>query len=550
MARVQVEMDRLHRELQRIVGENRLSISEADLEPYSRDMWPRLLLAERDGVRPSSFPHAVVWPETQREVAAIVRLANQLKLPIIPYGGGSGVCGGAVPISGGVTIDLKRMNRFLALDRASMTVTVEAGMNGERFERELNHRGYTAGHFPSSIYCSTVGGWVACRAAGQMSTKYGKIEDRVAGLTMVTGLGEIVRTDGFTRAHRGPNWTQLIVGSEGTLAVITRVRLRVAQVPALRIFRGFEFENVESGLEGIRAVMQKGLRPAVVRLYDEFDSFVHMFSKSDEDSRSGTETGAQSGALPPLPGPHPTQPSSIFARAKGFLGKEGSFVGALKKEALSLALSRPKITNRVASRFTESFSRKGCLMVIGLEGAAIRTETEAKLTFGELERAGGEDLGEEPGRRWFENRYSVSYGMSRVFREGAFVDTMEVASTWERLPDLYRAVQAAISNHAFVMAHFSHAYTEGCSIYFTFIANRETRGESETLYDEIWQDALKATISAGGAISHHHGVGLLKGAWMKAEHREAMAILTGLKRSLDPNNIANPGKLGLPRSGQ
>ena len=137
--------------------------------------------------------------------------------------------------------------------------------------------------------------------------------------------------------------------------------------------------------------------------------------------------------------------------------------------------------------------------------------------------------------------------MSKVFREGAFVDTMEVAATWERLMDLYTAVREAISRHAVVMAHFSHAYPSGCSIYFTFVAHSDSRIGSERVYDAIWRDGLSAATRVGGTISHHHGVGLLKSAHMAGEHREAMTILRGLKQALDPDGIMNPGKLGLDR---
>src|SRR5690606_10028689 len=143
----------------------------------------------------------------------------------------------------------------------------------------------------------------------------------------------------------------------------------------------------------------------------------------------------------------------------------------------------------------------------------------------ELERAGATDLGEEPGRHWLEHRYDVSYKMSPVFRAGMFVDTMEVASTWERLLDLHRAVRHAIGQHAVVMAHFSHAYEEGCSIYFTFVARADDPRAAERTYDAIWRDGMAAASRVGGTISHHHGIGLLKGPAMSAEHREAMAIL-------------------------
>jgi alkyldihydroxyacetonephosphate synthase len=189
-------------------------------------------------------------------------------------------------------------------------------------------------------------------------------------------------------------------------------------------------------------------------------------------------------------------------------------------------------------------------MIIGLEGARIRTEVEAALTFHELEAAGAQDRGEDPGWAWLRHRYAVSYRMSPIFRDGAFVDTMEVASSWEQLLDLYHSVRAAISRHAVVMAHFSHAYPDGCSIYFTFAATASDVASAQRLYDSIWRDGLEATTRVGGTISHHHGVGLLKAAYMAGEHREAMAIFEAAKASLDPDNIMNPGKMGLRDSAE
>src|SRR5689334_24565063 len=277
-----VDPDRIRKELEAIVGPRRVSLRAVDLDTYSRDMWPRLLFARREGELPAPLPDAVVWPESAREVATIVRAARAMKVPVIPYGGGSGVCGGVVPIRGGITIDLKRMQALRAVRGDELIADVEAGLSGERFERELARRGFTFGNFPSSIYCTTVGGWLATRAAGQLSTKYGKVEDRVAGLTVVTGRGEVIETDGPHRALRGPSWTQLVLGSEGTLGVITSARLRVAPAPQLRVFRGFEVDRVETGVQAIRRVLQRGLRPAVVRLYDELDTLLSSMSSHEE----------------------------------------------------------------------------------------------------------------------------------------------------------------------------------------------------------------------------------------------------------------------------
>jgi alkyldihydroxyacetonephosphate synthase len=548
----------LGRDLEKLLGDRRVSARESDLTTYSRDMWPRLLLAIREGVPLPHAPHFVVWPEDVREVVAIVKLARQHGVPIVPYGGGSGVCGGVVPLHGGVTVDVKRMTAMSPIDRDEMVCDVEAGLNGERFERALAERGYTLGHFPSSIYCSTVGGWLATRAAGQMSTKYGKIEDRVAGVSIVTGRGELIETDELARASSGPNWTQLVVGSEGALGIITSARLRVSLAPELRVLRGFELQDVAQGVEAIRRVMQRGLRPAVVRLYDQVDTFVHSLGARGPNGEAG-DAAPDRTRFAPVPKPGGGALPGIHRRPAdaddgGFLGRVfGSLVAgdargsrrAVQRTLVAAALDRPRLLNAVAGAIAERLTRRGCLLIIGLEGSRIRTEIEAGLTFAEIEHAGGKDLGEEPGRAWFEHRYSVSYNMSKAFAGGAFVDTMEVASTWERLLDMYDAVRAAIARHAAVMAHFSHAYSEGCSIYFSFMGHGATQRDAERIYDAIWRDGLAAASRAGGTISHHHGVGLLKAPMMASEHRDALELFRALKRTFDPEGIMNPGKLGL-----
>ena len=515
-----------------------------DLDTYARDMWPRLLLAYREGIPPAHRPHAVVWPEHVREVVAIVRLARELGMPIVPYGGGSGVCGGAVPLHGGITIDTKRMQQLRSVRSDELICDVEAGLSGERFERELERRGYTFGHFPSSIYCSTVGGWLATRAAGQLSTKYGKVEDRVAGLSVVTGRGELIETDGPNRALRGPSWSQLILGSEGTFGIITSARLRVSPAPQLRVFRGFEVDDVHAGTEAIRRVLQKGLRPAVVRLYDELDTLINSFGHGDEGAAAFDPRAPvppiQTGALPAWPTPQPPKHDGLVDRLLGVARGKG-----LRGSAMKMALGRSELVNRVFGTVAEKVARRGCRLIIGLEGARIRTEVEAELTFAELEAAGARDKGEDPGWAWLRHRYAVSYRMSPVFRDGAFVDTMEVASSWERLMDLYHSVRAAIGHHAVVMAHFSHAYADGCSIYFTFAGYAPEHAAAERLYDAIWRDGLEAATRVGATISHHHGVGLLKAPFMAGEHREAMAIFEAAKTSLDPDGVFNPGKMGL-----
>jgi alkyldihydroxyacetonephosphate synthase len=377
---------------------------------------------------------------------------------------------------------------------------------------------------------------------------------------VVTGRGEVIETDGPSRALRGPSWTQLMLGSEGTLGVITSARLRISPAPQLQMFRGFEVEDIPSGLAAIRRVLQKGLRPAVVRLYDELDTLINALGHHDEPEPEPVVTAprppVETGALPAWPGPPPAEPDGVVARLRALTrGKHppgGSAPGlprdrlaTLRKAATHAALGQSQLVNRLVGAVAEKIARRGCRLIIGLEGARIRTEVEAALTFHELEAAGARDKGEEPGWAWLRHRYAVSYRMSPVFRDGAFVDTMEVAASWERLMDLYHSVRAAIGRHAVVMAHFSHAYADGCSIYFTFVGTADDAAAAERLYDAIWRDGLEATTRVGGTISHHHGVGLLKAPYMAGEHREAMAIFEAAKTALDPDGILNPGKMGL-----
>lgn len=544
MVNARVELAEVVRALSAVVGDLRVSTRFGDRATYARDMWPRLLLAVRAGQSAEHPPDVVVWPETAQEISEIIGVARRLRIPVIPYGAGSGVCGGAVPIRGGISLDVKRLDRILDIDAQRLTVTAECGLNGERLERALAQRGLTLGHFPSSIYCSTLGGWLAARSAGQMSTKYGKIEDMALSVTAVTGRGEEITTGRHGRAHVGPDWTQLLIGSEGTLAVLTQATLRVRPAPEERLLRGFEFPNPAAGLEGIRRVLQRGLRPAVVRLYDEFDSWMALRG-GDHKTDVRAPIGPSAGALPSLAGaPAELADDGLAGRLRSLLPGHGKRRG-LTRDILATALERPRMLNALVELGAQRLGRRGCLLIIGVEGDRLRAEVEAKLVFAELERAGGKDLGEEPGKRWLRKRYAVSYKMSKMFEAGAFVDTMEVAATWERLLDLYDGVRTAIGRHAFVMAHFSHAYSEGCSIYFTFAGHAPTRQAAERKYDALWRDGLTAAARAGGTISHHHGVGLMKGPFMAEEHRDSMALYEALKQTFDPDGILNPGKMGL-----
>ena len=454
--------------LKALFGEH-VSARETDRVIYHRDLYPGAQLTVREG-EIGVKPDAVVWPETVQDVAALLRLANEWRFAVIPYGAGSSVVGGTMPLRGGVMCDLKRMNRVVLLDEKSLLITAEAGIIGEDLERKLNASGYTLGHFPSSIYCSTLGGWLAARSAGQMSTKYGKIEDMVVSMEAVLPSGKIIHTKNTPRSATGPDIDQILVGSEGTLAIITRATLRIHRMPETRRFLAATFATTVEGLEVIRQIMRCGIRPSVVRLYDDVDT--------------------------------------------------------------ALALS------------SQGLEASGNLLILGFEGRERLVAAEVELASKLI--AGGTQLGSGPGEWWYAHRYKVSYKQSIILSGSRMVlDTCEVSGTWTNIMSIYEAVKKALDGYVVVLAHFSHAYPEGINIYFSFIGDAGER-PPVSFYEELWKRALDAVTAAGGSISHHHGVGMLKAPWMRKELGSLMDVFIRLKQELDPNNILNPGKMGLP----
>ncbi|MFW2332855.1 FAD-binding oxidoreductase [Ilumatobacter sp.] len=238
----------------------------------SRDWWPLALHWSLDGRVPRRAA-VLARPSTIEQVAAVIVAANDVGVPVTAAGGRSGVCGASVPVFGGVVLDLTRLDRIGDVDEASGVVEVEAGVFGPDLERLLNtHHGLTVGHFPQSFDISTVGGWVACRGAGQYSTRYGKIEDMVVGLEVVLADGRVIRTGGGPAAAVGPDLDQVFIGSEGTLGVITRVWLRAHPVADTVRRATYVFPALSDGFEACRRLVRRGATPAVLRLYDGIES--------------------------------------------------------------------------------------------------------------------------------------------------------------------------------------------------------------------------------------------------------------------------------------
>jgi alkyldihydroxyacetonephosphate synthase len=247
--------------------------TEVQTDELDTDDWWPLGLVWRHDEQPRADAVAIARPATAQEVADVLRVCSAYRVPVTTAGGRSGVNGGALPALGGIVLDTTRLAGISDVDAVSQTVDVLAGTNGAAFERELRDgHDLTCGHWPQSIDISTVGGWLACRSAGQLSTRYGKIEDMVVSLEVALADGSLIRTGGAPRAAVGPDLNQLFVGSEGTLGVITAARLRAHRKPAASWESAWGFASFDAGMRASRRIVQRGATPAVLRLHDAAES--------------------------------------------------------------------------------------------------------------------------------------------------------------------------------------------------------------------------------------------------------------------------------------
>ena len=247
------------------------SIDEDERARASRDWWPLTMRWALHGEIPAICA-VVCRPTSTEDVARVASICHRERVPLTPVGGRSGVCGAAIPRHGGVVLDMSAMQGVIDVDDVSLVVDVLPGTFGPNLEEHLAQYGMTIGHYPQSFDIATVGGWVACRGAGQYSTRYGKVEDMVVGLEVVLADGRVVRTGGAPAASAGPDLTQLFLGSEGTLGIVTRVWLRAHPSPVSERRAAYAFRDFETGLDACRRVMQRGGTPAVLRLYDADES--------------------------------------------------------------------------------------------------------------------------------------------------------------------------------------------------------------------------------------------------------------------------------------
>ena len=440
------------------------SVDAAQRAEHGRDWWPLSIpLTERGEVR--AWPGAVVRARSSDDVVTTLALARRLQRSVTVQGGRSSVVGGATAADGGLALDLTAMNRVLAIDEVTGTVRVEAGCRGPELEAVLSSHNLTVGHFPQSFDLATVGGWLACRGAGQYSNRYGKIEDIVRGLRVILANGSDVELGAHgPRQALGPDLVQLFVGSEGTLGVITEATLLVRRRPAFERRAAYAFASFTEGLEVCRRILQRDAHPAVLRLYDAIES-------------------------------------------------------------------------------RRSFDDERCVVIVLDEGEPLFVNATMSIVEDECHAAASLDEGMVA--RWLEHRNDVG-ALAPLWQGGLVVDTIEVAGPWSTLAALSDAVLTslrALPEMLVASVHQSHAYLDGACLYFTFAGRPE--GDSETFYRGAWDAVSRVVVAQGAALSHHHGVGRNRARFMRDALGSAFPLLVVLKDMLDPQNLLNPGVLGV-----
>ena len=447
-------------------------------------------------------PDCVVYPDTEEDVALVVRAAHEHGVVLVPFGGGSNIAGCLVPSDRGgrmvVSLDMCRMHRVLEVDRYSLTARIQPGVYGQHLEDQLAEHGVTLGHFPDSFLHSTLGGWVATRSAGMQSDIYGKIEDMVISLRMVTPSGTII-TRTVPKSSNGIDIKHLCIGSEGILGVITEVVVQVHHKPEKEDWYGWLFPDFKSGLDAIHECHRGDCMPTVTRLNDP------------------------------------------------------------KKTALSFAFKHPKtgIKDKIAKAFKWYIGNvkkidfnQCCLMVVKYEGTPQAFNRIKNRVTAIYKKHRGVCLGAEPGRSFAKVKFDFPHLRDYVMDRSIMADVSETATTWDNLRTLHESgladVEQAIKDtgvDAWVGCHLSHSYRTGASLYFTFgCLQREGREIEQYLY--VKKAAEDAFMKNGGTLSHHHAVGTEHLPWVEEDlSPTGLKAVKALKAGLDPNDIKNPGKV-------
>ncbi len=446
------------------------------------------------------YVDAVVYPTTEKHIERLFEWAGKRQVGLIPFGGGSSVVGGLETLRARghravLSVDVTRMRSLIDLDASDRTATFQAGIYGPMLERKLNTSGWTLGHFPQSFEYSTLGGWVAAKSAGQQSNRYGKIEELVVSARLLTPAG-VIETENVPSASTGPDWNQIIAGSEGVLGIITQVRVRIHELPEERRYFGMLFPSFAAATGFLRDVIRHEIPTAMVRLSDP------------EETR--------------------------LLRAYSAIGRGAGWRSRLKSGIEQLAMRAFGV------------GKSPTIALVGIEGERRTNDRHHSLIRGLMRSHGGMYGGEKLGHSWMKGRFNMPFLRRHFMDNGIGVDTFETAVEFSRVAAVHDLVLARcreVLPGSRPMCHISHSYHDGVCLYFTVLFEMDARRPVEQ-WLRFKRSVSEAVVESGGNISHHHGIGRDHQKWYLARSGPpALEALRAMKAKLDPEGLLNVGKL-------
>ncbi len=442
----------------------------------------------------------VFYPEGEDEVRAVIELANEHNVCLVPYGGGTNVSGAlACPVEEQrmiVSVDLRRMNRILWIDQENYLACAEAGILGKQLEVELERKGYTSGHDPDSVELSTLGGWIATNASGMKKNRYGNIEEIVLEATLVTPTGEIETKHVTPRNSTGIQPRSFLFGSEGNFGIITKAVIKVHHLPEARKYGSLVFPSFEKGVGFLKALRQTGGLPASIRLGSN---------------------------------------------------KELRFAQALKHEPTFLKGIKEKVQAFFMQKILGFDPMQMVVCTIVMEGSKGEVRQQDKTIFSLAKKHGGMSAGASIGKRGYALTFGIAYIRDFVNELQILGETFETSVPWDKIHQVCQAVQKELDEQAvrhhipgkpYLQYRVPQTYHTGVCIYFTMGFCAKGLERPDEVFHVIERRLRQVILDNGGSLSHHHGVGKIRQGFLpQVQTENTIHVLRQTKKAMDPNNI-------------
>ncbi len=499
-------------ELRKLLGDDAVSVEPLLRLRHGHGHTQQEMYAIKYGTL-ERVPDLVVFPRHEEQVAALVEAAAAHDICLIPYGGGTNVTEALrCPASDErtiVSVDMRRMNRILWIDPENHVARIEAGAVGRDIVAQLESFGFTMGHEPDSIELSTLGGWVATHASGMKKNRYGNIEELVLDVNAVTSRGLLSRSAVAPRESVGADPRRWLLGSEGTLGIITSAAVKLFPLPELQRYGSILFPSFAAGIAFMYELTREGSAPASVRLVDNLQFQFGQALKPRAESWRALRSVAE---------------RWYVTRLRGF----------------------------------DPDSMVACTLVF--EGNASNVRAEEKSVYQIASRHGGMKAGGENGERGYQLTFGIAYIRDFVMNHHILGESFETSVPWSQVASLCENVKRRLRDEhehrglpgkPFVTCRITQVYETGVCVYFYFAYYHKGVDHPSAVYAELERAARDEILRSGGSLSHHHGVGKLRQGFLpEIMSPAALEWTQEMKRAIDPQNIFGCANQQPPAAGR